>query len=60
MDYKVFKSKADALTEIATMRGWTAKAVQIYWPGHVWAKRGYVWVVKCNGEKYLRLDGYVS
>jgi hypothetical protein len=59
MDYKVFKSRADAEAEIATMRGWAAKAVQIYWPGHVWAKRGYVWVVS-DGDKFLRLNGFVE
>lgn len=58
MDWETFKTKKEAEAEIARMRGWTAKAVKM---NHVNNDNNMtvVWVIQCDGDKYLREDGYV-
>ena len=62
MTYKAFVSKAEAMAEIAKMRGWDAKLGYIYMPEHPLANKrsGNIIVVRCNGRLYLREDGYVK
>lgn len=64
MDYMVFRTRKEALEEIADMRGWDAKIAYIPWPEHPLAtRRGNVIVIECdhhgNERKYLREDGFV-
>ena len=58
MDWETFKTKKEAEAEIARMRGWKAKAVKM---NHVDNDNNMtvVWVIQCDGDKYLREDGYV-
>lgn len=63
MDYRVYRTRDDAEREIAAMRGWDARAVRLCWPDHPWAHEWkgerVVWGICCNGDLYLRDDGYV-
>lgn len=57
-DYQTFDTRQDAQREIATMRGWTAKAVRLTLatPDGRTVDR---WVIQCDGTHYLRADGFV-
>ena len=60
MDYQTFKTRKDALAEIEKMRGWDAKPKQLFLPGDENANRNdNAWVIQCDGNKYLRKNGYV-
>ena len=60
---QVFTTKADAQAKIAKMRGWNAKPVKVErYPdadGIVGAVEG-VWLIKCDGFKFLRVNGFVN
>jgi hypothetical protein len=65
MHIKTFTTRALALAEIATMRGWNTKPVQLYMPGNENANcNGNVWVVEVRDANsdpaYLREDGFVK
>ena len=67
MGYMTFRTRAEAKAEVAKMRGWTTRIVQLYMPDDANADdNGNVYVIQCNaGNKYqqpiyLRTDGYVN
>ena len=58
MAYLTFATKREALAEIEHMRGWEAKPVKV----KVYSMSGKLvskWAIQCNGDLYLRRDGYV-
>jgi len=58
--YQTYKTRKEAETEVAKMRGWEARPRHFYLPGDPNANReGYAWVIECEGRLYLRTDGYV-
>ena len=60
MDYKAFTSKAEAMTEIAKMRGWKRPHIAyIYHPEHPLASRKGNIIVIQTGDKFLRESGYI-
>jgi hypothetical protein len=63
-DIQGFTTKAAAVAEIAKMRGWDARPVHLFLPGHELADAGgNVWAVACyvgnSDPVYLRADGGV-
>jgi len=68
MDYQTFRTRKNAKAEAAKMRGWSVKVVKIYLGHdpydsdsmkHNIDGKGNTWVIECNGNMYLRADGYV-
>lgn len=63
MDYQTYRTRAEAQVEIAKMRGWDAKPVHILSTEPDADGQGqhdkWVWVIQCDGDKYLRDDGFV-
>lgn len=60
MDYQTFATRQDAQSEIEKMLGWSAEPVQLVLPEDPNADEdGNAWVIQCDGDKYLRRDGYV-
>ena len=60
MDQQTFKTRKQAVAEIEKMRGWDAKPVKLCLPDSPDAdKDGNAWVIQCDGNKYMRKDGYV-
>lgn len=60
MDYQTYPTRKAAKEEIKTMRGWSTKIVSVYLPDDPNAnKNGNAFVIQCDGDKYLRDDGYV-
>ena len=64
---KAFKTRNEAQAKLATMRGWDAKPVKLNLPveSSYDPDRGYTeyadqWAIQCNGDKYLRTNGYVN
>jgi hypothetical protein len=53
MDKQIFDTRKAAQDEIIKMKGWIAKSVKID------TDNGQKWVIQCDGDKYLREDGYV-
>ena len=58
-DQMTFPTKAAARAEIGKMAGWDAKAVKLADYDPETQQRRDVWVIQCDGDKYLRADGYV-
>jgi hypothetical protein len=52
--YKYFASWDDAMRRINSMMGWDAEPVEVN------CVNGTAWVIRCNGNKYLREDEYVE
>jgi len=60
MDYQTYRTRNHAEKEVARMKGWLAKPVQLYLPDDPNASRaGNAWVIQCDDTLYLRSDGYV-
>lgn len=55
MDYATYTTKREALAHIASMRGWDARPERLSLGESV----GDQWVIRCNGHRYLRTDGFV-
>ena len=60
MDYETFPDREAAANFAAMMRGWAIEIVQLYLPDDDYADLdGNAWVIQCDGDKFLRRDGYV-
>lgn len=59
-DAMAFGHRAEAINELAKMRGWNARVVRIYSPEHPKAnKSGNVWIIATEDGRELCEDGYV-
>jgi len=60
MDHETFPTREAAAKFAAMMRGWAIEIVQLYLPDAEHADGdGLAWVIQCDGDKFLRRDGYV-
>ena len=59
-DQMTFTSKAEAQAEIAKMKGWRSiRAMRIEIVNTQTYKTELKWVICCNGNLWLRKDGFV-
>ena len=61
MDYKTFKTRTEATKALRRLVGWpNAKVDCIYLPDDANADRfGYVHVLRCTDQGYMRSNGFV-
>ncbi len=59
MDYQTFKTRKDALREMFYYPGYGAEPVRLTLPAEDKPQGAPQWVIRCDGDKYLRTDGYV-
>lgn len=61
MSKQTFKTRKEAKVEEAKMQGWETKVTQLYQPDDPNANgNGNVFVIQCDGDKYLQENGYVN
>lgn len=59
MDKQRYQTRAQAQVEVDKMRGWTTKIERAVVLNDAGTKLATVYVIRCDGTKYLRTDGYV-
>lgn len=59
-DYETYTTYRDAADARDNVCGWSTKIAKLYLPDDSHANaQGDVYVIECDGHRYLRTDGYV-